>query len=47
MSGALIATLLLGLVLAFRTMKQKWLVWLMLALGLLIPALCLWLGQQR
>jgi hypothetical protein len=47
MSAALVATLLLGLVLAFRTMKKKWLVWLMLALGLLIPALCLWLGQQR
>ena len=47
MSGALIVTLLLGLVLAFRTMKHKWLVWLMLVLGLAIPALCLWLGQRR
>ena len=47
MSAALSVTVLLGLVLAFRTMKQKWLVWLMLALGLVVPALCLWLGQQR
>ena len=46
MSGALVITLLLGLVLAFRTMKQKWIVWMMLVLGLLIPALCLWLGQR-
>ena len=47
MSAALLATLVLGLVLAFRTMKQKWRVWLMLGLGLAIPALCLWLGQRR
>ena len=47
MSAALMATLLLGLVLAFRTMKQKWLVWLMLVLGFVLPALCLWFGQRR
>lgn len=47
MSAALIATLVLGLVLAFRTMKKKWLVWMMLLLGLAIPALCLWFGQRR
>jgi hypothetical protein len=47
MSAALIATLVLGLVLAFRTMKRKSLVWLMLALGFIVPALCLWLGQKR
>ena len=46
MSTALIVTLLLGVALAFRSMKQKWLVWLMLFLGMTIPALCLWLGQQ-
>jgi hypothetical protein len=46
MSGALVITLVLGIVLAFRTMKQKWLVWMMLVLGLLVPALCLWLGQR-
>jgi hypothetical protein len=47
MSAALIITLVLGLVLAFRTMKAKWLVWLMLGLGLLAPVLCLWLGQRH
>ena len=47
MSAALMATLTLGLVLSFRTMKRKWLVWLMLLLGLAIPVLCLWLGQRR
>src|SRR4051812_9386271 len=47
MSAALIVTLLLGLVLAFRTLKQKWIVWLMLAFGFIVPALCLWLGQHR
>jgi hypothetical protein len=47
MSGALVITLLLGLVLAFRTMRRKWVVWLMLAMGLLVPALCLWLGQRH
>jgi hypothetical protein len=47
MSAALIITLVLGLVLAFRTMKAKRLVWLMLALGLLVPVLCLWFGQQH
>jgi len=47
MSAALVASVILGMVLAFRTMKARWLVWLMLGLGLLVPVLCLWLGQQR
>ncbi|HWN93571.1 MAG TPA: hypothetical protein VNT99_00950 [Methylomirabilota bacterium] len=47
MSFALLASLLLGVVLAFRTMKKKWLVWMLLALGFAVPALCLWLGQRR
>ena len=47
MSAALVITLLLGIVLAFRTMRQKWLVWLMLAFGVVLPTLCLWLGQRR
>jgi hypothetical protein len=46
MSAAIVLTLLLGLVLAFRTMKKKWLVWLVLALGFIVPALCLWLGVR-
>ena len=47
MSAALVITLLLGVVLAFRTMKQKWIVWTMLVLGLAVPALCLWLGARN
>jgi hypothetical protein len=47
MSAALVVTLVLGVVLAFRTMKQKWIVWLMLVLGFVVPALLLWLGQRR
>lgn len=47
MSAALVASVALGIVLAFRTMKAKWLVWLMLALGFIVPLLCLLLGQQR
>ena len=47
MSVALVLTLFLGIVLAFRTMKKRWIVWLMLALGFVVPALSLWLGQRR
>jgi len=47
MAAALVVTILLGVVLAFRTMKQRRLVLLMLALGFAVPALCLWLGQHR
>jgi len=37
----------LSLVLAVRTLRPPWLVWLSLALGILVPVLCLWLGQQH
>ena len=47
MSAALVVTLFLGIVLAFRTMKKRWIVWLMLVLGFVVPALSLWLGQRR
>lgn len=47
MSAALVITLVLGIVLAFRTMRAKWLVWLMLVMGFVVPVLCLWLGQRR
>jgi hypothetical protein len=46
MSAALVVTLVLGIILAFRTLKKKWVVWLMLLLGFAAPALCLWLGQR-
>ena len=47
MAVALIATVVLGIVLAFRSMRQRWLVWLSLGLGIVVPVLCLWLGQRR
>jgi hypothetical protein len=47
MAIALIVTIVLGIVLAFRSIRQRWLVALFLALGVVLPALCLWLGQKR
>ena len=47
MSLALILTLLLGIILAFRTSRNKWPVVLSLVMGILLPALILWLGQKR
>lgn len=47
MSVAATVTILLGVVLAFRTLKSQWVVWLSLALGIGVPALTLWLGHKR
>jgi hypothetical protein len=47
MSLAATATVGLGVVLAFQTLKNKWPVWICLGLGILLPALVLWLGQGR
>lgn len=47
MSAALLVTILLGVVLAVKTLRARWLVWLMLLLGVAIPVLLLWLGQSR
>ncbi len=47
MSVAATITVALGVVLAFRTLKPAWPVVLVLALGVLAPALMLWLGQKR
>ena len=44
---ALVTTVALGLVLAFRTSRRKWPVWLSLALGLVLPIVLLWLGQKH
>ncbi len=46
-SMALMATLIIGVVLAFRSTRRRWLVWLALGLGIALPVLLLWLGQQR
>jgi hypothetical protein len=47
MSVALILSVLTGLYLAFRTLRQKWMLWGSLILGILMPILILWLAQRR
>lgn len=47
MALALLTTVALGVILAFRTSRRAWPVWLSLALGVALPALVLWLGQQH
>src|SRR6266699_3233153 len=47
MAIALLTTVALGVVLAFRTSRNKWRVWLLLALGAALPILLLWLGQKQ
>ena len=47
MCVALITTIALGVVLAFRSNRQRWQIWLSLTLGILVPVILLWLGQQR
>ena len=47
MSISLILTIGLGIFLAFRSNRRRWLVWLSLACGILLPILFLWLGQKR
>jgi hypothetical protein len=47
MSISLIATIALGIFLAFTVGRPKWAVWLSLLLGVLLPILFLWLGQKR
>ena len=47
MAIAMSTTIVLGIVLAFRSIRQRWLVWLSLGLGIAFPMLLLWLGQRR
>jgi hypothetical protein len=47
MSICLLATIALGIYLAFRSTKKIWTVSICLLLGLLLPVLCLWLGQPK
>ncbi len=47
MSIASTVMILIGLVLAFKTLRAKWPVWLSLVLGVVLPAFLLWLGQGR
>lgn len=46
MSVAILATTLLGVILAFRALRPQWLFWLMLAAGLAVPMLLLWLAPR-
>ena len=47
MAIALIVTVALGVVMAFKVNRKKWPVWFALALGVVVPAMALWLGQRR
>ena len=47
MSIASTVMILIGLVLAFKTLRTKWPVWVSLTLGVVLPAFLLWLGQGR
>jgi hypothetical protein len=47
MAVALNATVILGIILAFRTSRRKWPVWIALSLGIVLPVLLLWLGQKH
>ncbi len=47
MAIALITTVSLGIVLAFRTSRNKLPVWLSLGLGIALPFILLWLGQKH
>jgi hypothetical protein len=47
MSAASTLMILLGLVLAFKTLRTQWPIWLSLVLGIATPAFLLWLGQGR
>lgn len=47
MSVALIATTVLGIVLAFRCSRNKWPVWISLVFGFVVPMAILWLSQKK
>jgi len=47
MSIALLVTIILGMILAFRSTKRTWLVAVSFALGIIIPVAFLWLGQPK
>jgi hypothetical protein len=47
MSIALLATIVIGVILAFKSIRQRWPVWLSLGLGIALPMFLLWIGQKR
>jgi hypothetical protein len=46
MAAALTVTVILGVVLAFKSIRKPWPVWLSLTLGFLVPIGLLWLGHH-
>ena len=46
MSVAMMVTTLLGVVIAVRSLKPRWVVWVVLASGLAVPVLILWLAPK-
>lgn len=46
MSLAMIVTTLLGVAIAVRSLKPRWMVWVVLVSGLAVPALLLWLAPK-
>jgi cyanate permease len=46
MAIALVVTVILGVILAFRSIRKPWLVCLSLVLGFLVPMALLWLGHR-
>jgi hypothetical protein len=47
MAIALVTTIVLGIILAFRSTRKRWPVWASLALGIILPVILLWLGHPR
>lgn len=46
MAIALVVTLVLGIILAFRSIRNPWMVAMSLVLGILLPIVLLWLGHR-
>jgi hypothetical protein len=46
MAVGLTVTIALGIILAFRSVRNRWMIVLSLALGVVVPAACLWLGHH-
>ena len=47
MSICLIGSVVLGVYLAFKSLKPRWLCWLSLAIGVIVPMFTLWLGAKK
>jgi cyanate permease len=46
MAIGLTTTIVLGILLAFRSVRNRWMIVLSLALGLAVPVALLWLGHK-